>query len=39
MVWYGIVWLERSLQTTDKVSAIKLLTDLSENELEKILAN
>ena len=37
--WYGIVWLERSLQTTDKVTAIKLLTDLSENELEKILAN
>lgn len=33
--WYGIVWLERSLQTTDKVTAIKLLTDLSENELEK----
>lgn len=37
--WYGIVWLERSLQTTDKVTAIKLLTDLPENELEKILAN
>lgn len=35
--WYGIVWLELALQKSQEVKATKLLTDLSEEEIKKIL--
>jgi phosphinothricin acetyltransferase len=35
--WYGIAWMDLALQKTDDVQPVRLMTDLSKEEIRKIL--